>query len=223
MRRYLFPAILGLAGVAILLSLGFWQLRRLEWKTAMLAEIQQGIEAPPQALPATPEPGMKYLPVEIAGHTLGPEVLVLGGSRETGGGYLVISAFETDDGRRVMVQRGFIPEGARHAERPPVELRIEGNLHWPQETTSSTPAPNRTENIWFARDVPLMAEALGTEPVLVVARRIQGDLQGIDPVPVAIAGIPNNHLEYAWTWFMLAVVWGGMTAYLISRIRRRSY
>ena len=53
-------------------------------------------------------------------------------------------------------------------------------------------------------------------------RQALGQL-GIEPVPIAISGIPNNHFAYAWTWFMLAMVWAGMTAYLISRIRRRSY
>lgn len=223
MRRYLFPAILGLVGVAILLSLGFWQLRRLEWKEALLAGIEAGIAAPAQPLPAAPEPSQKYLPVTVSGRTLGPELLVLGGNRETGGGYLVVSAFQTDGGRRIMVQRGFIPEAERKTPRPPVALAIEGNLHWPDETSSATPKPNLAENIWFARDVPAMAAALGTEPVLVVARTVRGDTQGIDPVPVSVTGIPNNHLEYAITWFMLAVVWAGMTAYLTARIRSRSF
>lgn len=222
MRRYLFPAILGIAGVAILLSLAVWQLQRMEWKQAMLAEIQAGIDASAGPLPAAVDPSMKYRPVELAGRTTGQEILVLSGTREAGGGYLVISAVETTDGRRVMVDRGFVPEGARHTPRPPVDLRIRGNLHWPQEKGGATPEPNLTEGIWFARDVPAMAAQLGTEPVLIVASAVEGDAQEIEPIPVGITGIPNNHLEYAVTWFMLAAVWAGMTAYLISRIRRRS-
>lgn len=223
MRRYLFPAIVGLVGVAILLNLGLWQLRRLHWKEAMLAEIQARIDAPPQMLGAHPDPSQKYTPVEIHGQTTGQEILVLSGTRETGGGYQVVSGFTTDQGREIMVDRGFIPEGARHTPRPPVALQVRGNLHWPQEATGATPAPNLAEKIWFARDVPAMAAQLGAEPVLVVARAVDGDAQGIQPVPITITGIPNNHLEYAWTWFMLAMVWAGMTVYLVSRIRSRTY
>lgn len=222
MRRYLFPAILGLVGVALLLSLAVWQLRRMEWKQALLAEIQAGIDAPAGPLPAVADPSMKYRPVEVAGRTTGQEALVLSGTREAGGGYLVISGFETAEGRRVMVDRGFVPQDARHAPRPPVALRIRGNLHWPDEKGGATPEPNLTEGIWFARDVPAMAAQLGTEPVLIVASVVEGDGQGVQPIPLGITGIPNNHLQYAITWFMLAAVWAGMTLHLLSRIRRRS-
>jgi len=220
MRRYAFPLILGVAGVAILLSLGFWQLRRMEWKEAILAEIAAGIAAPPVALPSEPDPSMKYLPVEVEGRTTGQEILVLSGTREQGGGYQVISGFQTADGRRIMVDRGFIPQDDRRAARPATDLTVLGNLHWPSEKGSATPEPNLTEGIWFARDVPAMAAQLGTEPVLVVASAVAGDPQGIEPIPVGITGIPNSHLEYAVTWFLLAATWAGMTAYLISRIRR---
>jgi surfeit locus 1 family protein len=64
-----------------------------------------------------------------------------------------------------------------------------------------------------------MADALGTEPVMVVARLPTGD--GIAPMPVDTAGIPNDHLNYAITWFSLAAVWLGMTGLALWRIRRR--
>ncbi|AGT08028.1 SURF1 family protein [Paracoccus aminophilus] len=223
MRRYLAPLIVGILGCAILISLGIWQVQRLGWKVAMLEEIQARIEAAPRPLPARYEPEMKYDPVEVSGRTTGEEVLVLSGTRELGGGYQVISAFETEDGRRILLDRGFIPEDDRRQPRPPVELHVIGNLHWPEERGSSTPAPNLTEGIWFAREVPLLAEHLHTEPLLVVAAAVEGDAQGVAPVPISVQGIPNNHLEYAATWFMLAVIWAGMTVGLIWRIRQRKY
>lgn len=223
MRRYLFPLLLGVLGCAILVSLGMWQLRRMEWKEDMLAQIQTRIEAPAVALPQAPDPSMKYMPVTVSGRTTGQEIDILSGSREQGGGYQIVAAFETDDGRRIMVDRGFVPQQDRHLPRPPVRLDIQGNLHWPDEITNATPDPNLDENIWFARDVPAMAAHLGTDPVLVVAARVQGDAQGVQPIPVAIDGIPNNHLSYAMQWFMIALAWAGMTGALIWRIRQRKY
>ena len=161
------------------------------------------------------------LPVTLAGSTTGEEVLVLSGTRESGGGYQVISAFATGDGRRVLVDRGFVPQEARLAPRPPTRLTIRGNLHWPNEVNSSTPAPNLSENIWFARDVPAMAAHLHAEPVLVVAAAIEGDNQGAAPIPVGITGIPNNHLEYAVTWFLLAATFALMTLWAAWRMNRR--
>ncbi|MFH5774721.1 SURF1 family protein [Paracoccus sp. NGMCC 1.201697] len=223
MRRYLFPLIIGVLGTAILISLGVWQLGRLEWKEDMLAQIQSRIEGPPRPLPARYEPEMKYTPVTLSGRTTGDEIDVLSGTRESGGGYQIVSAFVTDDGRRILLDRGFVDQDHRHAPRPPVDLAVIGNLHWPGEKSSSTPAPNLSENIWFARDVPAMAEKLGTEPLLVVAAQVSGDAQGIEPIPVAIQGIPNNHLSYAVQWFMIAAVWAGMTVALIWRIRQRQF
>lgn len=223
MRRILFPLILGIVGCAILIHLGLWQLRRLEEKEDMLAQIQASIDSDPVPLPANPDPSMKYMPVTVSGTTTGAEIDVLSGSKEQGGGYQVVSRFVTDDGRAIMLDRGFVPQELRHVERGPVRLTVRGNLHWPDEKGSATPDPNLDENIWFARDVPAMAQVLDTEPVLVVASFVEGDAQGVEPIPVAIEGIPNNHLSYAVQWFLIAATWAGMTVGLIWRIRQRKY
>lgn len=223
MRRYLFPLILGVVGCAILISLGSWQLRRMAWKEGLLAQIQAQIDAAPVPLPDTVDPAMKYMPVEVSGTTTGDEIHVLSGTKDQGGGYQIVSRFITDDGRDILLDRGFVPQEDRRLERGPTRLEVRGNLHWPDEKGSATPEPNLDENIWFARDVPAMAQLLDTMPVLVVASHVTGDAQGVQPIPVAIEGIPNNHLSYAVQWFMIAAVWAGMTVALIWRIRRRTY
>lgn len=223
MKRYLFPLVVGVLGCAILITLGMWQLRRLHWKEGMIAEIQSRIDSAPAALPAAVDPSMKYAPVYVSGETTGQEIDVLSGTRELGGGYQVVSGFVTDDGRRILLDRGFVDQDHKRELRPPVRLEVAGNLHWPDEKGSATPAPNMTENIWFARDVPAMAAELGTEPILIVAAEIRGDGQGVRPIPIAIESIPNNHLSYAMQWFMIAVAWAGMTVALIWRIRQRQF
>lgn len=223
MHRYLFPLILGILGCAILIGLGIWQLQRMEWKAGVLEEIQAQINAAPVELPENPDPSMKYMPVTVSGTTTGDEIHILSHTKEHGGGYQIVSRFVTDDGREILLDRGFVRQEARHLKRDPVRLTVRGNLHWPDEKSSSTPDPNLQENIWFARDVPAMARQLGTDPVLVVASFVEGDAQGAEPIPVAIEGIPNNHLSYAVQWFMIAAVWAGMTVALIWRIRQRNY
>ena len=222
-RSILPPLIFGIVTTAILLSLGVWQLRRMERKEAMLAEIQAGINAAPQPIPAQVDPSMKYMPVTVSGRTTGEEILVLSGTKELGGGYNIISGFETDDGRRILLDRGFVTQDYRHTPRPATTLEVVGNLHWPQDKSSSTPEPDLKAGIWFARDVPAMAEMLKTEPVLVVAAQVAGDAQGVMPIPISIEGVPNSHLSYAVQWFLFAATCAGMTAWLIWRIRRRTY
>ena len=223
MARFIFPLLLGVVGCAILISLGVWQVQRLEWKRAMLAEISAKIDGVPQDLPpeGTDTEALKHEPVQIAGGTTGQEILVLSGQKGVGAGYRVIDAFETGDGRRILLDRGFLPEADKGQPRPPTALIVTGNLHWPRESDAYTPEPDPKTGLWFARDVPAMAKQLGTEPVMVVARRVEGDAQGISPEPVTISGIPNDHLGYAITWFLLAIVWAGMTIFLLWRIRRQ--
>lgn len=220
MRRWLPPLVLGLMLAALLASLGFWQLRRMAEKTAQLEAIQRGIEQQPVPLPAAIDPSMKYRPVYATGTTTGEEILVLSGTHDLGGGYNVISAFQTDDGRRIMVDRGFVPQDDRRKPRPPVALTVAGNLHWPDEKGSATPEPDLAAGIWFAREVPRMAAFLHTQPVLIVASAIRGDDQGVMPIPLDITDIPNNHLSYAIQWFSFAVICLGMTIGLVWRIRR---
>jgi len=223
MRRYLFPAILGIVGCTILIQLGLWQMDRLQWKQGLLDQIQQGIQGDPVPLPDPIDPSMKYLPVTVTGTTTGDEIDVLSQMRDEGAGYQVVSRFLTDDGRAILLDRGFIPQEARHLDRKPTRLRVTGNLHWPADVSSSTPSPNLDENIWFSRNVDAMADHLDTLPVLVVASFVQGDAQGVMPMPVTVEGIPNNHLSYAMQWFMIAATWAVMTLALIWRIRQRSY
>lgn len=220
-RRMILPLLFGLAGCAILIALGSWQMQRLAWKQAILAQISARLADTPVALPVVPDPTVdKYLPVRVAGRFTGTGIDVLASLRGVGAGYRVIAAFQTDDGRRIMIDRGFLPEDQRDRPRKATVASILGTLHWPDETDSFTPPPDTARAIWFARDVPAMAAVLQTEPVLIVAREATGD--GITPLPVDTQGIPNNHLNYAVTWFSLAAVWAGMTGLLLWRIRRRT-
>ena len=123
-------------------------------------------------------------------------------------------------GRKIMVDLGFVIDTNRQFARPTTPISVTGNLHWPEEVDSYTPEPELLRNLWFARDVKRMANVLGTEQVLVVARSIDPAVTAVTPMPVDTASVANDHLNYAITWFALAFVWLGMTALLLSRIRR---
>ncbi|WP_149588840.1 SURF1 family protein [Tabrizicola flagellatus] len=220
MRRYVFPVLMGVVGVAILMSLGFWQLRRMEEKRVYLDEIEARISNAPIPLPAVPDEARdKFQAVTAEGRFTGEYLEVLAGQKGASPGVMVIEAFALPDGRRIMVQRGFVAEEARKVPRSPHEARVEGNLHWPDDTNAFTPPPDQKTGLWFARDVPAMAAKLKTEPALIVASQPTGD--GIVPMPVDTSGIPNDHWGYAIQWFLLAATWAGMTGFLLWRIRTR--
>ncbi len=220
MKRIVGPLIVGVLGVGVLLWLGTWQIQRLTWKQAYLAEIEAQIAADPVALPESANSqDHRFLAVTATGMLGGREIHVLASNRDTGAGYRVIAVLDTG-GRRVLVDRGFIPIPAKNDVRAVKMLTVVGNLSWPDEIDSYTPEPDIDANIWFARDVSAMATALDTEPLLIVASSDTGD--GTVPFPVSTISIPNKHWEYAITWFLMAAVWFGMTVYLLWRIKRET-
>lgn len=221
--RFVIPVLIGVVGVGILCWLGQWQLQRLAWKEGILAEIEQRITASPQAIPAKPDPvADRFLPIRASGTILTDEVHVLVSTKQQGAGYRVIAPFVTNFGRRVLVDRGYIPTTGKDADRAEVEVTIVGNLHWPDERDSFTPDDDVAGNIWFARDVAKIAQHLNTDPVLIVVSETNEAEPAAAPLPVSGAGIPNDHLGYAVTWFGLAAVWAGMTALWLWRMRRRT-
>ncbi|MEL6211270.1 MAG: SURF1 family protein [Pseudomonadota bacterium] len=222
MTRFIFPLALGVVGAAVLIGLGLWQLQRLTWKEGVLAEIEAQLTAPPVGLPAAPDPAAdRYLPVRATGTTGGDELHVLVSTKEQGAGFRIITAFETVEGRTILLDRGYVPDAQKRVDRAPVTMTVTGNLHWPEERDLFTPEDDPAGNFWFARDVEKMAATLGTEPVLLIAADANPVDAAVMPLPLGTEGIPNNHLGYAVQWFGLAVVWLGMTLFWIQRLGRR--
>lgn len=224
-KRMIAPLLIGLVGAGILIWLGSWQLQRLTWKQEVLARIEGMIHSAPASLPTEfvkgPRLEWQFAPVKISGRFTGEELHVLASTREAGAIYRIITAFETTDGRRILVDRGYVGTTRKDAHRPAVDAVIIGNIHYPDEVDSFTPEVDQKGKIWFARDVAAMSEVLKTEELLVVLRETSEADSPVVPLPLVTAGIPNNHLNYAITWFLFAVVWLGMTGYWLWRIRRR--
>ena len=101
--------VFGIIGVAVLVSLGKWQVDRLAWKEGVLADIEARISADPVPLPAAPDPDAdRYLPVDGDGRIGRAQSLrVLVSQKRVGAGYRLISALDTG-ARRVLLDRGFI-------------------------------------------------------------------------------------------------------------------
>lgn len=221
MRRLFWPFFFGILGTVVLVSLGTWQLQRMAWKEGVIAEINARIASDPVALPDPIDVERdKYLPVAVSGTITEDEIHLLASTRDAGAVYRLVSAFETDGGRRIMIDRGWMKTADKDAARPAHDVDVVGNLHWPDERDSFTPANDVDSNIWFARDVDQMAEVLNTEPVLLIVREDSDKGAIATPLPVDTAALPNNHLEYVLTWYGLAIVWVAMTLYYLRRMRK---
>ena len=217
-RQMIIPLLFGILGAILFVSLGMWQLQRLEWKQGILAEIDRRLAADPVAIPADPDPvADEYLRVELSG-TLGEGVVYV---LTTQGqpGYRVIVPLSLTDGRTILAELGFVPSARQMVASPVGTLNGTGYLMWPDEVDGYTPEPDLSANEWYARDVDRMAETLGTDPILVVLTDAD-NINDITPSEVSIH-ISNRHLEYVFTWLGFAIIWIGMTALYLWRIKRR--
>jgi surfeit locus 1 family protein len=85
-------------------------------------------------------------------------------------------------------------------------------MRLPERSQMFTPPDNPAKGEYFSRDPQLMAKAVGLDPAAVGNFFIDSERQpgnvtppvGIDPREM-IARIPNNHLQYAVTWFAFAL------------------
>lgn len=232
--------MLVLAALAVLLGLGFWQLERLEWKEALI----EAATARPND-PAVPAPGpmawpldmgeWNYRRVALTGRYTDGEILAWTTLSEPRGplggmGYFILTPFVTNDGFTVLVNRGFVPDAlgepsVRHEAAPPEgPVTVEGIVRRDDPPNFVTPEPDRTDGIWFSRHIATMAQHLNvTGPVapynvdLVANETPPGGLPQAGESQVTFS---NNHLQYAVTWFGLALcLIGVVTVALVRRGR----
>lgn len=246
-RSTLLLGVLAGLALIVLCGLGTWQLQRLNEKSAFLSRLAAQAEAAPASLPPEARwPALELdsadlTRVRIEGEWL-PEARATvrvtmgdaGGGRIAGGarpggapsggfGRYLIQALRLDTGGVVLVNRGFAPE-TQVAALPPATGRaaLTGILRKPEPANPFTPPANPATRDFFVRDPAAIAAALGlaAAPFMVEAERAQGATGaplGVD-IRELIARVPNNHLQYALTWFGLALTLAGVfVAYLRSQ------
>ena len=235
--RMILPSLFGVVGVAILLWLGLWQLDRLAWKEGRLAEISEKMAAKPDPLLDHFEKSYmdrNYLRVHFEGVMTQKEAHVLtslkysGQGSQSGPGFRILKEVVWN-GKNFFLDLGFVSEARKNEDRFEGPVRVVGNILNPDDYDASfTPDPDLDKNIWFARYLPQMAQELGVLPFMVVVEQAEVLKNGawvsfdeVTPLPVSV-NVPNDHSQYAITWFSLATVWFGMTCYLLWRIRQRT-
>ncbi|RMF11726.1 MAG: SURF1 family protein [Alphaproteobacteria bacterium] len=226
--RAFWPTVMTVPAVVILVSLGLWQLERKVEKEVLLATIEQGLAAPPVALPERiRNPGAwAYRPVTVSGEfDHSRELYLYAPNREGAAGYHVITPLARAGAGTVLVNRGWVPpEYKDPATRPEGQIRgpvvISGVARPSRAAGLFTPAPEPENRLWFSADLESMAEVVGGDvlPVLVDADATP------NPGGFPVGGqtridIPNNHLDYALTWFGLAVAL--LVIYVVYLRRRR--
>jgi surfeit locus 1 family protein len=221
------PTLWFVPGLALLAGLGVWQIERLSEKAALIAGVESGLEAPPQPLADALKEGLggaEWHHVQLSGHFLHDKESYLFAQGPRGAiGVQVVTPLAQDNGGTVLVNRGFVPEALRNPQTRAAgqvegEVSVTGVLRLPQQAGLFTPAPDLKTRLWFVKDVSGIAAAVGvTTPPVIVEADATPNPGGWPLGGQTNVDIPNDHLQYAITWFGLALALTGV--YLIYHAR----
>ncbi len=205
-----------------LLSLGTWQVKRLAWKEALLAEIDTRLKEPPVAIAsvisdlAAGKP-IEYRPMRVSGVFRHDAEQFFFATYNGQSGFYVYTPLALADGQYLFVNRGFVPyDGKDRATR--LEGDVEGEVTVTglarakllNKPSSLVPDNDPAKSIFHWKDLDAMAENANLPQGKVLQFFMDADAAA-NPGGLPIGGVtqisfPNNHLQYAITWYGLAAV-----------------
>lgn len=219
--------LLGMISFSILIGLGTWQVQRLHWKEELIATIDERVVSEPRSLAqiealAAAHESVEYWPVIVTGvfHHEGERHFFA--THKGQSGYFIFTPLELDDGRFLLVNRGFVP-----FDRKDASARAQGQVEGVQTVTglarepvaekpnSLMPDNDPAKNIFYWKDVGAMAASNGIgnpEDYLgfVVDADDTPNPGGLPVGGVTLIELPNSHLQYAVTWYGIAAALAGV-------------
>jgi surfeit locus 1 family protein len=231
--------VLMLALAATCVWLGTWQMHRLAEKEALIAAVDERLNATPVTLPTVDQwptldlDALNFQPVSLTGAFRYNQTVTvftsLGDARgpASGPGYWVVTPFVLAEGGTVFVNRGFVPEDFQEAavidgEGDEVQVTITGLFRPGEHAGFMTPGPDTSNRIEWVRD-PVRLAAM-VDPALAPIAPFYVDLPAGEPGQLPQGGetvveFPNNHLGYAYTWYGFAIVAVVMLGFWFMRQR----
>jgi surfeit locus 1 family protein len=234
LRLSFWMTVCAIPSLAILIGLGMWQVQRLEWKEALIADRAERTNTPAIALSAVPAVGWRTFElraVRARGVYLHDKSLEIASRTMKGrpGVHVLTPLVLSDGAGTILVNRGWAPpKNARDPAEfrcPTGVIQVDGFLRAGEKTSAWVPDNEPANDIWFFADAPVMGEArdLGAvKPFVIELAPTAAGVAGAMGYPIAgqtIIEIRNNHLQYAVTWFGLAATL--VVIYVLYQIRRR--
>ena len=236
--------VFALLMVVVLVALGSWQLQRLEWKLVLIEGIEQQGHQPVVSISKAIElhragKDIDYRPATITGVLDKSKNLRIYTSVDSKVGWTIISPLITDDNIFVLVERGFQPENRAKqvgavAAMAPTKVTLTGYLNTHKEQKGPfTPDNDLEKNIWHWWSLSTMTAQLSDEMTTPAAPFVFHLSPGAKntknrpafepiPQPAKPPGLTNNHLQYAITWFSLAIIVLVMAGYFFWANRKES-
>lgn len=211
------PTFITAVSLIVLITLGSWQMSRLQWKHGVIKEMNERSSLEAIDLPAVIDnfEELKYRRVKLRGEFLHEKEvhLFVGAMSERGRpGYDILTPFKKDDGTYVLVDRGWVDSDNKAAEKRPETLtkgvvKIEGMVHKAETQGRFTPDNDVAKNLWFWIDIEAIKSYAGVDLKNLYIRALKKE--GYNTYPIAgdkIIKIRNDHLQYAITWYSFAII-----------------
>lgn len=210
--RYPFLTLCTFVALCVLLGLSVWQFKRLAWKEALIARMEEQMAAAPllpkskAELLALPE----FHRVKLTGtFRYGGTLLHQARYYKGNLGFHLITPFTLASGETILINRGWVPKDFRtnpkaEPENPQGQVTLIG-ITRKSELPSYffLPQNDPAKDFWLWQDVEGWAAKAGALPVLVQETHEAPDT--IFPITLeAHFEVMNDHLQYAITWAILA-------------------
>lgn len=222
-RPLLKPTLWFLPMFAALIGLGTWQVERLHWKVALIEKMNASLSAKPLTLAEIlklSNDEAQYRNVTLEGRfDNAKEAYAFGTDADGKPVFHVLTPIILSDGRSLIVDRGIVPQDKRNpktreAGQPNGIQHVTGVWRTPDPANLFTPKPDIARREWFSRDVATIARLDGVKlvaPVIVEADATPNP-GGWPKGGQTVVSLPNNHLQYAITWYLMAL--GLLAVYL---------
>ncbi len=215
-RFTLWPTLFTVPAVLVMIGLGFWQVERMVWKNALIESRNAALVAAPVPAPDTLEAAkpLDFHRVRVAGVFEHDKELYIGAYDARGfSGFQIVTPLRLEDGRHLLINRGWVPfdnkdPKTREEGQTTGTVTVTGILRLDAPPTGWIIPKNRPgSNFWFYVNIAAMAETKAVDQVMPYF--IEADIAAT-PARFPIGGqtriaLPNDHLQYAITWFLTAL------------------
>ncbi len=217
------------------IALGVWQLQRMAWKQVLIERVDARVTAEPVAPPpraawaGVSEEGDAYRRVVLSGRFVEVPDVRTQAVTALGAGHWLLAPLRTDGGDIVLVNRGFVPQGAEAAPPPAGPVTVTGLLRITEPVGGFLRRNDPVAGRWYSRDVAAIARAR-TLPAAEVAPYFVDAFSTAGPGVATEARWPragmtvvrfrDPHLSYALTWFGMALLTAFATWRLVVSGRR---
>jgi surfeit locus 1 family protein len=214
-RPTFWPTVVTVPAILVMIGLSVWQVQRLQWKEDLIAERTARTTADPIALPpaGADVAALEFRKVAVTGSFDHAHEFYLAARSQNGNiGYWIVTPLKSETGDTVLIERGWVPENKKLPETRAEGQRggtvtLSGFIRLPQVKTFFQPDNEPQKNIWFYLSPAEMAQAAGI-PVR-TDFYLDADAAA-NPGGFPIGGqtrinLPNDHLQYAITWGLLAL------------------